>query len=132
MNSNANHSPLFSLDPSRSTPCRGVAVHDFLKSNHDRSEVAVSPQSIFSSFFPHLNLSLRLDNKHNPGGAMKLTFLTELGESYLVEIGEDMELENVMALLEAEVSSNSYLHNWVRYRVSSLFTSSFLLLVRIN
>ena len=36
---------------------------------------------------------------------MKLVFLTELGESYAVEIDENMELENVMALLEAEVSS---------------------------
>jgi len=35
---------------------------------------------------------------------MKLVFLTELGESYAVEIDENMELENVMALLEAEVS----------------------------
>jgi len=36
---------------------------------------------------------------------MELTFFTELGESYAVEIDENMELENVMALLEAEVSS---------------------------
>ena len=36
---------------------------------------------------------------------MELTFFTELGESYVVEIDENMELENVMALLEAEVSS---------------------------
>ena len=35
---------------------------------------------------------------------MELTFFTELGESYAVEIDENMELENVMALLEAEVS----------------------------
>lgn len=33
---------------------------------------------------------------------MKLTFFTELGESYAVEIDENMELENIMALLEAE------------------------------
>lgn len=33
---------------------------------------------------------------------MELTFFTELGESYVVEIDENMELENVMALLEAE------------------------------
>jgi hypothetical protein len=38
---------------------------------------------------------------------MKLTFFTELGESYTVEIDENMELENVMALLEAEVSPSS-------------------------
>lgn len=36
---------------------------------------------------------------------MELTFSTELGEYYAVEIDENMELENVMALLEAEVSS---------------------------
>ena len=35
---------------------------------------------------------------------MELTFCTELGESYAVEIDENMELENVMALLEVEVS----------------------------
>jgi len=33
---------------------------------------------------------------------MELTFSTELGEYYVVEIDENMELENVMALLEAE------------------------------
>ena len=36
---------------------------------------------------------------------MELTFVTELGETFAVEIDENMELENVMALLEAEVSS---------------------------
>ena len=35
---------------------------------------------------------------------MELTFLTELGQSFVVEIDPNMELENVMALLEAEVS----------------------------
>jgi hypothetical protein len=35
---------------------------------------------------------------------MELTFVTDLGESYAVEIDPNMELENVMALLEAEVS----------------------------
>ena len=34
---------------------------------------------------------------------MQLTFLTDLGQSFVVEIDENMELENVMALLEAEV-----------------------------
>ncbi|KAH8096664.1 hypothetical protein BXZ70DRAFT_328648 [Cristinia sonorae] len=33
---------------------------------------------------------------------MKLTFATDLGQSFVVEIDPDMELENVMALLEAE------------------------------
>ncbi|TBU23995.1 hypothetical protein BD311DRAFT_44852 [Dichomitus squalens] len=33
---------------------------------------------------------------------MNLTFVTELGETFSVEIDPQMELENVMALLEAE------------------------------
>lgn len=48
---------------------------------------------------------------------MELTFFTELGESFVVEIDENMELENVMALLEAEVSP---VHARVRQRGSSL------------
>ncbi|PPQ63164.1 hypothetical protein CVT24_005804 [Panaeolus cyanescens] len=35
---------------------------------------------------------------------MELTFVTDLGETFAVEIDPNMELENVMALLEAEVS----------------------------
>jgi hypothetical protein len=34
---------------------------------------------------------------------MELTFLNDLGQSFVVEIDSNMELENVMALLEAEV-----------------------------
>jgi DNA damage-inducible protein 1 len=34
---------------------------------------------------------------------MRLTFCTETGQSYIVEIDPQMELENIMALLEAEV-----------------------------
>lgn len=34
---------------------------------------------------------------------MELTFLTDLGQSFVVEIDPNMELENVMVLLEAEV-----------------------------
>lgn len=45
---------------------------------------------------------------------MELTFQTELGESYAVEIDENMELENVMALLELEVSSNPRSHPCVK------------------
>ncbi|EAU84210.1 SNARE binding protein [Coprinopsis cinerea okayama7 len=33
---------------------------------------------------------------------MELTFMNDLGQSFVVEIDENMELENVMALLEAE------------------------------
>lgn len=35
---------------------------------------------------------------------MELTFVTDLGQTFVVEIDPNMELENVMALLEAEVS----------------------------
>ena len=34
---------------------------------------------------------------------MELTFVNDLGQSFVVEIDPAMELENVMALLEAEV-----------------------------
>ena len=34
---------------------------------------------------------------------MELTFITDLGHSFVIEIDPNMELENVMALLEAEV-----------------------------
>jgi hypothetical protein len=34
---------------------------------------------------------------------MELTFMNDTGQSFVVEIDENVELENVMALLEAEV-----------------------------
>ena len=34
---------------------------------------------------------------------MRLTFCTETGQAYQIEIDPQMELENIMALLEAEV-----------------------------
>lgn len=37
---------------------------------------------------------------------MELTFVNDLGQSFVVEIDPNMELENVMALLEAEVSKS--------------------------
>jgi hypothetical protein len=37
--------------------------------------------------------------------AMELTFVNDLGQSFVVEIDPNMELENVMALLEVEVRS---------------------------
>jgi len=40
---------------------------------------------------------------------MELTFLNDLGQSFVVEIDSNMELENVMVLLEAEVSSEDLL-----------------------
>ena len=43
--------------------------------------------------------------KSNFESTMRLTFITEPGEAFVVEIDENMELESVMALLEAKVSS---------------------------
>lgn len=34
---------------------------------------------------------------------MELTFVNDLGQSFVIEIDPNMELENVMVLLEAEV-----------------------------
>ncbi|KAH9938126.1 uncharacterized protein B0H18DRAFT_4344 [Fomitopsis serialis] len=44
---------------------------------------------------------------------MELTFVTDLGQSFVVEIDPNMELENVMALLEAESDIPRQWHNWV-------------------
>ena len=60
---------------------------------------------------------------------MELTFYTDLGESYAVEIDENMELENVMALLEAEVSPPTHFHSTTG---SLLSVSSFPHVVRHN
>jgi len=48
-----------------------------------------------------LHFSISHPGKHELT-TMKLTFVTDLGQSFVVEIDPDMELENVMALLEAE------------------------------
>ena len=37
---------------------------------------------------------------------MELTFVNDFGQSFVVEIDPNMVLENVMALLEAEVSGH--------------------------
>lgn len=42
---------------------------------------------------------------------MQITFLTDVGESFSVEIDPDMKLQDVKALLEAEVSHCSHLVN---------------------
>ena len=34
---------------------------------------------------------------------MKLTFVTDVGQSYMIEVDPQMELENIMALLELDV-----------------------------
>jgi len=47
---------------------------------------------------------------------MRLTFVTDLGQTYVVEIDPKMELENVMALLEAEVSDS----RTIMYHLSSV------------
>ena len=46
----------------------------------------------------------------HPFSLMRLTFVTDLGQTYTVEIDPKMELENVMALLEAEVSDSRILY----------------------
>jgi len=42
---------------------------------------------------------------------MELTFVNDFGQSFVVEIDPNMELENVMALLEAEVRNHSLVTN---------------------
>ncbi|KDQ08230.1 hypothetical protein BOTBODRAFT_569995 [Botryobasidium botryosum FD-172 SS1] len=39
---------------------------------------------------------------------MRITFVTDLGQTYTIEIDPQMELENIMALLEAEVYNPFY------------------------
>ena len=36
---------------------------------------------------------------------MRLTFVNDSGQSYVIEVDRELELENVMALLEAEVNN---------------------------
>lgn len=40
---------------------------------------------------------------------MRITFVTDVGESYALEIDPNMEMENIMALLEAEVSARFWI-----------------------
>lgn len=47
----------------------------------------------------------------HPYSPMRLTFVTDLGQTYTVEIDPKMELENVMALLEAEVSDSRIVYH---------------------
>lgn len=58
------------------------------------SRIAVSHNSILRTVFPTYS-------------SMQLTFVTDLGATYTIEIDPKMEFENVMALLEAEVSGFS-------------------------
>ena len=50
-----------------------------------------------------VSLTQTLSSATTPHANMQLTFVTDLGHSFVVEIDPNMELENVMALLEAEV-----------------------------
>jgi hypothetical protein len=50
---------------------------------------------------------------------MRLTFVTDLGQTYTVEIDPKMELENVMALLEAEVSDSRIISVSPKFMMSS-------------
>ena len=43
---------------------------------------------------------------------MKLTVVNDLGQTFVVEVDPNMELENVMALLEAQV--RQAIRAWVR------------------
>jgi hypothetical protein len=49
---------------------------------------------------------------------MRVTFATEIGDSYTVEIDPQMELENIMALLEAEVHKQLFFLLWSLTRAS--------------
>jgi DNA damage-inducible protein 1 len=42
---------------------------------------------------------------------MQITFVTDIGESYALEIDPNMEMENIMALLEAEVSAQNFIRS---------------------
>lgn len=41
---------------------------------------------------------------------MELTFVTDLGQSFVVEIDPNMDLETVMVLVEAEVGVGCVMH----------------------
>jgi hypothetical protein len=43
---------------------------------------------------------------------MRITFVTDMGESFPVEIDPQMEIENIMALLEVEVQLL-----WLKYLI---------------
>ena len=60
---------------------------------------------------------------------MKLTFVTEPGETFVVETDENMELENVMALLEAKVGS-VHIHTLAAIHVVILGSYEAQLIVR--
>lgn len=55
---------------------------------------------------------------------MELTFVTDLGQSFVVEIDPNMELENVMALLEAEVSCSRVLYRRSHRLIHTLTVSA--------
>lgn len=57
----------------------------------------------FSTLLRHISQLIRFSDKFK----MRLTFANDFGQTFTVEIDSEMELENVMALLEAEASSSS-------------------------
>ena len=46
---------------------------------------------------------------------MELTFVNDLGQSFVVEIDPNMELENVMVLVEAEAGVYCVVHKLLKY-----------------
>ena len=78
------------------------AVHHFFEGDHDRRHIG---GCLFAIHLFHLDPFLQPYRQSNFESTMELTFVTELGEPFVVEIDENMELENVMVLLEAKVSS---------------------------
>ncbi len=59
----------------------------------------------------------------HPFSPMRLTFVSDLGQTYTVEIDPKMELENVMALLEAEVSDSRIINVSPKLMMSFLVIS---------
>lgn len=55
---------------------------------------------------------------------MELTFMTDVGQTFVVEIDPNMELENVMALLEAEVRHSLTLTHPPPYHSVALYLIS--------
>ncbi|TCD61402.1 DNA damage-inducible protein 1 [Steccherinum ochraceum] len=89
---------------------RGSEMGSEASSFSDLSDASLSASALESALMSNVRggsrylLSSHLSQRHwyNNSTTMKLTFVTDLGQSFVVEIDPDMELENVMALLEAE------------------------------
>ena len=55
-----------------------------------------------------LFLLVHLQSSHTHSLNMELTVVNDLGQTFVVEVDPNMELENVMALLEAEVRQSTW------------------------